>query len=43
MDPPFVVPPLLWSDGTPAHTLENTGVDVIRIREIELKEWRSTR
>jgi hypothetical protein len=38
MDPPFVVPPLLWSDGTPAHTLENTGVDEIRIRAIELKD-----
>jgi hypothetical protein len=38
LDPPFVVPPLLWSDGTPAHTLENTGDDEIRIHAIELKE-----
>src|ERR1019366_9083722 len=38
MDPPFVVSPLLWSDGTPAHTLENTAVDEFRIRAIELKD-----
>jgi hypothetical protein len=37
-EPPFVMPPFSWSNGTPAHTLENTGEDDIRITAIELKE-----
>jgi hypothetical protein len=32
------MPPLSWSNGTPAHTLENTGEDDIRITAIEQKE-----
>ena len=36
-DPPFVMPRYLWSDGTPAHTLENTGTDDIAVIAIELK------
>jgi hypothetical protein len=35
--PPFVLPPLSWSDGTPAHTLENTGTDDLHVTAIELK------
>lgn len=38
MEPPFSMPPLLWSDGTPAHTLENSGVDVLRVHVIEVKD-----
>jgi hypothetical protein len=37
MEPPFVIPPILWSDGIPAHTLENTGEDEVRVIAIELK------
>jgi hypothetical protein len=37
-EPPFVMPRFSWSNGTPAHTLENTGEDDIRITAIELKE-----
>ncbi len=36
-EPPSVIKPLDWSDGTPAHTLENTGEDVIHVTAIELK------
>jgi len=35
--PPSVIQPIAWDDGTPAHTLENTGDDVIRVTAIELK------
>jgi len=34
----FVLPQLQWSNGTPAHTLENTGDDDIRVTAIEMKE-----
>jgi len=37
-EPPSVMPPFSWSNGTPAHTLENTGEDDIHITAIELKE-----
>jgi hypothetical protein len=37
-DPSFVLPQFQWSDGTPAHTLENTGDDDIRVTAIEIKE-----
>jgi hypothetical protein len=37
MEPPFAMPSMLWSDGNPAHTLENTGDDEIRITAVELK------
>jgi hypothetical protein len=36
-DPPFVMPRYLWSDGTPAHTLENVGPDDLILQSIELK------
>jgi len=36
--PPSVIPPIEWSDGTPAHTLENTGDDPICVTAIELKQ-----
>ena len=37
-EPPSVIKPVDWSDGTPAHTLENTGEDVIHVTAIELKQ-----
>jgi hypothetical protein len=37
MDPPYDLPRYLWSDGTPEHTLENTGSDDIVVVAIELK------
>ena len=37
MEPPFVMPSMLWSDGIPAHTLQNTGDDEIRVYLVELK------
>jgi hypothetical protein len=37
-DPSFVLTRLQWSDGTPAHTLENTGDNDIRVTAIELKD-----
>jgi hypothetical protein len=37
IEPPFVMPSMLWSDGNPAHTLQNTGDDEIRITAVELK------
>ena len=38
MDPPFVMPPILWSDSVPAHTLENTGPDDLVVIGVELKD-----
>lgn len=38
MDPPFVMPPVLWSERNPAHTLENTGSDPLVVIGVELKE-----
>ena len=35
--PGFAMPTYLWSEGTPAHTLENTGDDEIRVIAVELK------
>ena len=37
-DPPFVMPPVMWSDFLPAHSLENTGPDDIRVIGVELKD-----
>jgi hypothetical protein len=37
MEPPFVMPSMLWSDRNPAHTLQNTCDDEIRITAVELK------
>jgi hypothetical protein len=36
-DPPFEWPRALWSDGTPAHTLENTGDRELVVISVELK------
>jgi hypothetical protein len=36
-DPPFVWPPVLWSDGIPAHTLENVGDHELVVISVELK------
>jgi YD repeat-containing protein len=33
----FVLPRVQWSDGTPAHTLENAGPDELHVIAIELK------
>lgn len=33
----FAMPDYLWSDGTPAHTLENTGTDDLELWSVELK------
>jgi len=38
LDPPFVMPPVLWSDFTPAHTIENTGPDDLLVIGVELKD-----
>jgi len=38
MNPPFIMPPVLWSDFTPSHTLENTGPDDLHVIGVELKE-----
>ncbi len=38
VDPPFAMPPVLWSDGTPAHTLENLGDDDIHVIAVEIKD-----
>jgi mannose-6-phosphate isomerase-like protein (cupin superfamily) len=38
LDPPFVMPPVLWSDFNPAHTLENTGPDDLLIIGVELED-----
>ena len=37
IDPPFAMPSILWSDMTPAHTLENIGSDDIHVIAVELK------
>ncbi len=37
-DPPFVMPPVMWSDFNPAHTLENTGPEDLRVIGVELKD-----
>jgi len=37
-DPPFTMPPVLWSAFRPAHTLENTGPDDLRVIGVELKD-----
>lgn len=36
-DPPFTWPPVQWSDGTPAHTLENVGDQQLVVISVELK------
>ncbi len=36
-DPPFQMPRVLWSDGTPAHTLENTGDEDLVLIAVEPK------
>lgn len=36
LEPPFEMPSVLWSDGNPAHTLENTGPDDLHIIVVEL-------
>ena len=38
VQPPFALPEAMWSDGLPAHTLENTGADDIRVHAVELKQ-----
>ena len=35
--PPFVMPPVQWSDGTPKHTLENPGPEDLVVIGVELK------
>ena len=37
-EPPSVIEPVAWDNGTPAHTLENTGAEAIRVTAIELKQ-----
>ena len=37
-DQPFEMPRILWSDRTPAHTLENTGPDDLIVISVELKD-----
>lgn len=36
-EPPFVMPSVIWSDGTPAHTLENPADDDLVVIGVELK------
>jgi hypothetical protein len=36
-NPPFVWPPVLWSEGTPAHTLENVGDQDLVVISVELR------
>jgi len=38
IDPPFVMPPVVWSDFLPAHTLQNTGPEDLVAIGIELKD-----
>lgn len=38
LEPPFVMPRVLWSDFTPAHTLENSGPDDLLVIGVELKD-----
>ena len=37
-EPPFAMPPVLWSEFIPSHTLENTGPDDLHLIGIELKD-----
>jgi len=37
-EPPFAMPRAMWSDFTPAHTLENTGDDDLIVIGVELKD-----
>lgn len=37
LDPPFVMPSILWSEITPSHTIENTGPDDLIVIGVELK------
>ena len=37
-EPPFEMPKAMWSDFTPAHTLENTGGDDLIVIGVELKD-----
>ena len=36
LEPPFVMPPIQWSEGTPEHTLENPGPDDLVVIGVEL-------
>lgn len=36
-DPPFEMPRVLWSDGTPPHTLQNTDDEDLVLISVELK------
>lgn len=36
-DPPAELPRVIWSDGTPAHTLENSGDEDLVVISVELK------
>lgn len=38
MQPPFVMPRVQWSDGTPQHTLENPEPDDLVVIGVELKD-----
>ncbi|MBI2763705.1 MAG: hypothetical protein HYX54_08170 [Chloroflexi bacterium] len=38
MNPPFVMPRVLWSEGNGAHTLENAGADPLIVIGVELKD-----
>jgi hypothetical protein len=38
IDPPFVLPPVQWSDGIAKHTLENVGLDDLFVIGVELKD-----
>ena len=37
ISPPFVMPPVLWSESVPAHTIENTSPDDLLVIGVELK------
>ena len=37
-EPPFKMPPAMWSHFTPAHTLENIGDDDLVVIGVELKD-----
>lgn len=36
-DPPYEMPRVLWSDGSPPHSLENTGDEDLVLISVELK------
>jgi len=38
LKPPFVLPPIQWSEGTPEHTLENPGPADLVVIGVELKD-----